>query len=121
MNRVIIILLAISLFGCSKSVDIQLAPEVQMLHSKDTKQRISLTKKDKAYIVLNEWLHENKTGWYATSGRYPGGVYIKSGDYGVQVTELKVIIYSTTSKEPKAIYIKDIKKGELSTILNFTK
>jgi hypothetical protein len=121
MKRVILLLLVMVLFGCSKSLDIRLEPEVHMVLSKDTKQKIRITEKDEAYVILNEWLLDHKTGWYATSGRYPGGVYVKSGDYGIQVTELKVVIYSTISNEPKAIYIQDIKKGELSALLNFAK
>jgi len=46
-------------------------------------------------------------------------VYIKSGVHGIQVTEQKVIIYSITNNEPKAIYIQQIEKGELSQIVNF--
>ncbi|KGJ87999.1 hypothetical protein [Thalassotalea sp. ND16A] len=121
MNRVIILLLVMGLFGCSKSLDIQLEPEVHMFLSNDTKQKIPITQKDEVYVVLNEWLHENKDGWYATSGRYPGGVYVKSGNYGIQVTESKVVIYSTVTNDPKAIYIQEINKGELSAILNFAK
>ncbi|TWX67746.1 hypothetical protein ESZ36_10520 [Colwellia demingiae] len=121
MNRVILLLLVTCLFGCSKPLDIQLEPEVHIFLSKDTKQGIPITLNDKAYLVLNEWLHENKTGWYATSGRYPGGVYIKSGKFGIQVIESKVVIYSTVGNEPKAIYIQEIEKGELSAILAFGK
>ena len=121
MNRVIILLLVLGLFGCSKSLDIQLAPEVHMFLSNDTKQKILITEKDEVYVILNEWLNANKADWYATSGNYPDGVYIKSGKYGIQVTESKVVIYSTVSNKPKAIYIQDIKKDELSAILSFAK
>jgi len=121
MNRIIILLLVVVLVSCSKSLDIQLEPEVHMFLSNDTEQRIRITQKDEVYIVLNEWLHQNRSDWYATSGRYPGGVYIKSGKYGIQVSETHVVIYSTERNEPKAIYIQDIKKGELSRIRNFGK
>ena len=119
MNRIILLLLVICLIGCSKPLDIQLEPEVQIFLNKDTEQRINITPKDEAYVILNEWLHDHKTGWYATSGRYPGGVYVKSGHYGIQVTKSNVVIYSTEGSEPKAIYIQEITKGELSAILNF--
>lgn len=117
MNRIIVLLFAIVLVSCSKPIDIQLEPEVEVFFSNDADQRIRLTKKDEVYVVLNEWLHNNRAGWYATSGRYPGGVYIKSGIYGIQVTESKVVIYST-SKKPKAIYIQDIQRGELSKVIH---
>lgn len=118
MNRIIVLVLALALMSCSKLFAIQLEPEVEVFFSNDTEQRRHLTKKDEAYVVLNEWLHKNKDNWYATSGRYPGGVYIKSGIYGIQVTELKVIIYTTTGEKPEAIYIQEIEKGELSKIRN---
>ena len=121
MNRVIILLLVMFIVSCSKSLDIQLEPEVSMFLNNDTEQRIRLTQKDEAYVVLNEWLHENRSDWHATSGRYPGGVYIKSGNYGIQVTESHVVIYSTANNETKAIYIQAVEKGELSIISNFGK
>jgi hypothetical protein len=121
MNRVILLLLVICLFSCSKPLDIQLEPEVHIFLSKDTKQGIRITPKDEVYVILNEWLADNKTGWYVTSGRYPGGIYVKSGKYGIQVIESKLVIYSTAGNEPKAIYIQEIEKGELSAIINFGK
>lgn len=121
MNRIIILLLAVVLVSCSKSLDIQLEPEVSVFLSNSTEQRIRLTQKDEAYVVLNEWLHENRSDWFVTSGRYPGGVYVKSGNYGIQVTETHVVIYSTTSNEPKAIFIQDIEKDELSRLRDFGK
>jgi len=121
MKRIIILLLVAVLVGCSESLEIQLEPEVSVFLSNDPQQRISLTRKDEAYGLLNEWLHENSSGWYATSGRYPGGVYVKSGNYGIQVTETHVVLYSATSNEPKAIYIQDIEKSELRRISDFAK
>jgi hypothetical protein len=121
MNRIIILLLVMVIVSCSKSLDIQLEPEVDLFLNNDTEQRIRLTQKDEAYVVLNEWLHENRSDWNITSGRYSGGVYVKSGNYGIQVTETKVIIYSTISNEPRAIYIQGIKKSELGRIRNFGK
>ena len=121
MNRIIILSLVMVIASCSKSLDIQLEPEVNLFLNNDTEQRIRLTQKDKAYVVLSEWLYENRSDWYVTSGRYPGGVYVKSGNYGIQVTDTQVVIYSTISKEPRAMYIQDIKKGELSRIRSFQK
>jgi len=121
MNKIIILILVMCLLGCSKVVDVQLEPEVQMFLRSDLKQRITLTQNDPAYIDLKEWLDENKSNWQTTSGRYPGGVYVQSGNYGIQVTELKVILYSTVGNEPKAIYIQEITKDELRTVFNFGK
>ena len=121
MNRIVILLLVVVLVSCSQSLDVQLEPEVILFINNDAEQPIRLTQKDEAYVALNEWLHENRSDWYATSGRYPGGVYVKSGNDGIQVTKKHVVIYSTSGHEPKAIYIQNIKKGELSKIINFEK
>jgi hypothetical protein len=121
MNKVIIVLLVMCLLGCSKVVDVQLAPEVQVFLSSDAKQEIVINKKDQAYVDLKKWLNENRANWQATSGHFPGGVYVKSGNYGIQVTELKVILYSTVSDKPKAIYIQEISKNELSAVFNVGK
>tara|TARA_B110000467_G_C18181012_1_gene400564 strand:+ start:406 stop:741 length:336 start_codon:yes stop_codon:yes gene_type:complete len=107
--------------SCSKPLDIQLEPEVHMFISNDSEKKIRLTQEDEAYVFLNTWLHENKANWFPTSGRYPDGVYIKSGAYGIQITELKVIIYTTLGSEPQAIYIQDINKGELNKIVDVEK
>ncbi|MEA1888163.1 MAG: hypothetical protein U9N50_00085 [Pseudomonadota bacterium] len=121
MSRIFIILSVLILVSCSQSLDIQLDPEVSVFLSNDSEQRIRLTPKDKEYAVLNEWLREHRSGWYVTSGRYPGGVYIKSGSYGIQITDTHVVLYSTIIPEPKAIYIQKIGKGELSGIRNIGK
>lgn len=121
MKNIVALLLVITLVGCSKIVDIQLTPEVELLSSDNAEHRIRLTQKDEAYVFLNSWLNENKADWYTTSGRYPGGVYVESGDYGIQITELKVVLYSRTRNETKAIYIQEIEKGELSLVVNLAK
>lgn len=121
LNRIFIILLMLVLVSCSESLDIQLEPEVNVFFSSNSEQRMRLTEKDKEYVDLNEWLLEHKSDWYVTSGSYPGGVFIKSGSYGIQVTQVNVVLYSTTSPEPRAIYIQQIGKGELSLIKNMSK
>jgi hypothetical protein len=54
MNRIIVLLLAMVLMSCSKSLDIQLEAEVEVFFSNDTEQKIRLTKKDEVYVALNE-------------------------------------------------------------------
>jgi len=121
MSRIFIILSVLVLVSCSESLDIQLEPEVNVFLSNDSEQKIRLTPQDKEYENLNEWLHEHRSGWYPTSGRYPGGVYIKSGDYGIQITDTHVVLYSTTYPEPRSIYIQKIGKGKLGGIRNIGK
>ena len=121
MSRIFIILSVLVLVSCSQSLDIQLEPEVNIFLSNDSEQIIRLTPKDKEYRNLNEWLREHRSDWYPTSGGYPGGVYIKSGIYGIQITETHVVLYSTTSPEPRSIYIQKIDRDELSGIRNIGK
>ena len=102
--------------GCTETVDIQLGPKVDAYLVTDSKQAISLAETDAAYIELNEWLTENRTGWHNTAGRYPGGVYLKSGADGIQVTGMNVVIYSTQGAEPKAKFIHHVGKLELSEV-----
>lgn len=113
---IFIILSVLVLVGCSQSLDIQLESEVNVYLSNDSERKILLTPQDKEYANLNEWLREHRSGWYPTSGSYPGGVYLKSGIYGIQITETHVVLYSTTYSEPRAIYIQKIGKGKLNGI-----
>ena len=121
MSKIFIILSVLVLVSCSESLDIQLESEVNVYLSNDSERKIRLTPQDKEYANLNEWLREHRSGWYPTSGRYPGGVYIKSGIYGIQITETHVVLYSTTYSEPRSIYIQKIGKGKLSGIKNIGK
>ena len=118
MNRVIVLLLVMGLVGCAQSLDIQLENEVSVFLSSDGDKQIRLTQNDKEYVELNDWLHDNRSEWYATSGRYAGGVYVKSGDYGIQVADNHVVIYLGSGSEAKAMYIQDIAKDELRGIKN---
>jgi len=121
MSRIFIILSVLVLVSCNESLDMQLEPEVRVFLNHDPEQRILLTSKDKEFVIVNEWLREHQSGWHSTSGRYPGGVYIKSGDYGIQITQTHVVLYSTTYPEPRAIYIQKVGGGELSEISNMGK
>ena len=118
MRKIFIILSVLVLVSCSESLDIQLESEVNVYLSNDSERIIRLTPQDKEYADLNEWLRENRSGWHPTSGPYPGGVYIKSGIYGIQITEAYVVIYSTTSSEPRSMYVQKIVRGKLSGIKN---
>ena len=121
MSRIFIILSVLVLVSCSESLDIQLTPEVYVFTSSVSEQKIQLTPKDKEYAALNEWLRKHRDDWHSTSGRYPGGVYIESGNYGIQVTKTHVVLYSTNIPEPKAIFIQKVAKRELSEIRNMGK
>jgi len=118
MSRIFVLLSVLLLAGCGNTFDIQLAPEVTAYVGDSNGQQIQLTKDNEAYVILDQWLRENRSNWYTTSGRYTGGVYIQSGDYGIQVTNSTVVIYSTQGPDPRAIYIQNIKKSELSSIKN---
>ena len=121
VNRIFIILSVLVLVSCSEPLDIQLDPEVYVFTSSVSEQKIQLTPKDEEYAALNEWLRKHRSDWYSTSGRFPGGVYIESGSYGIQVTETHVVLYSTNIPEPRAIFIQKIAKRELSEIRNMGK
>lgn len=121
MNRILLALSLMLLVACSESLTIHLDPEVSVLFNHDSKQNIRLTAKDKEYVSLNEWLRLNSDGWHPTSGKYPGGVYLRSGSHGIQITENHVIIYSTNSHESQAILIQKLGKNELRDILNIGK
>ena len=116
MVRIIVLLLVVGLGACSQTLDISLESEVDVFSSSDNNKQIRLIPQDEAYAELNEWLRNNRSEWYATSGRYRGGVYVKSGDHGIQITESHVVMYSTVGSEPKAMYIQDIAKNELPII-----
>ncbi|MBV1919597.1 MAG: hypothetical protein KUG73_02870 [Pseudomonadales bacterium] len=118
MTRIFMILLVLVLVGCTESLNVQLDPEEVVFFSDDSEKRVPISQKDQAYKELNKWLSEHNSGWYTTAGQYPGGVYLKSSDYGIQVTENHVVLYSTEYKDSRAIYIQNIDKGELSGIRN---
>ena len=56
------------------------------------------------------WLNENKEGWYKTSGKYRGGIYMKFGDQGLQVTTNRVVLYAIHHGEPNAVFVQNIEK-----------
>ena len=112
--RIVFIVLSIwFLASCTESQEIHLEPQVTLYFSDENRKPLSLTAVDMEYTVLNNWLAKNNADWYSTSGRYPGGVYLKSGTNGIQVTETHVILYSTSLPEPKALFIQKIEPHEL--------
>lgn len=115
-NLLLILLLSFMLIACSKAVNIELSPQVTVFISEGSDETVQLTKADPAYSALNDWLKNNQEGWYSTSGKYSGGVYLVSGERGIQVTELKVIIYTNVADRPQAIYVKEITREELADL-----
>jgi len=114
-------ILLLMLMGCSKLVDVQLDPEVTVFLSNSGGQEIQLTAKDAEYIMLQEWLEQNKAGWLSTSGKYSDGVYLTSGDYGIQVTDSKVVLYTSITDKPRAIYAQEIERSDLKALKKLEK
>ena len=102
--------------GCTETIDIQLESKVDAYVVTDSKNKISLSETDPAHAELQNWLNENNTGWHNTMGRFPGGVYIKSGKDGIQVTGMEIVIYSTTGPQPDAKYVRTVGKKELPLV-----
>ena len=118
MKRMILVLstLIFMLMGCSKPIDVQLDAEVTVFLSNGSGQKIQLTAKDAEYVLLKEWLEQNKGDWLSTSGRYPGGIYLTSGGYGIQVIDSKVVLYSNITDKPTAIYAQEIERSDLKIL-----
>lgn len=120
-NILVLSILLLMSMGCSKLVDVQLDPEVTVFLSNGGGQQIKLTAKDPEYIMLQEWLEHNKAGWLSTSGLYPGGVYLTSDNYGIQVTDSKVVLYTSITDSPRAIYAQEIERSDLKELKNLEK
>ena len=113
---VVISILVCLLMACSKAVDVQLAPTVTAYISGAGEQKLVLTAQDPAYQALNKWLSTHTDGWYSTSGKYPGGVYLVSGEQGIQVTDTKVVLYTRINKSPQATHVYEIDKKTLAEV-----
>jgi len=120
-NMLVLSVLLLMLMGCSKLVEVKLDPEVTVFLSDSARQEIQLTSKDAEYIMLQEWLAQNKAGWLSTSGQYPGGVYLTSDNYGIQVTDSKVVLYTSITDNPRAIYAQEIERSDLKELKNLKK
>lgn len=118
MKKYILVPLTLLLFlvGCSKPVDVLLDDEITVLSSSNSEKKVQLTAKDAEYILLKEWLIQHRGSWLSTSGRYPGGVYLTSGEYGIQVTDSKVILYTNIADNPTAIYAQEIERSDLKIL-----
>jgi len=119
-NILVLSILLLMLMGCSKLVDVQLDAEVTVFLSTGG-QKVQLTAENAEYIMLQEWLEQNKAGWLSTSGRYSGGVYLTSGDYGIQVTDSKVVLYTSITDKPRAIYAQEIERSDLKALKKLEK
>jgi hypothetical protein len=120
-NILVLSILLLMLMGCSKLVEVQLDPEVTVFLSDGDKQKIQLTAKDAEYIILEEWLKENKAGWLSTSGIYSGGVYLTSDNYGIQIIDSKVVLYTSITDKPRAIYAQEIERSDLKELKDLNK
>lgn len=123
MKNYLLVLLTLLLLmmGCSKSIDVQLDPELTVFVSAGSDKTIQLTKQDTEYKILNEWLRVNKSTWLPTSGRYAGGIYLTSGNYGIQVIDTKVVLYSSITDNPTAIYAQEIERSDLRALKDLAK
>lgn len=104
------------LASCSKVPDIALTPELTIFYSDDSEKRVTLTQEDEAYQELDDWLRDNQSDWISTSGHFPSGIYIVSGDYGIQITKLHVVLYLSNRKNTKASFIQNLGANELRKI-----
>ena len=104
------------LTACSKTIDISLEPKVKVFFSDNKEKTITLKTGDEAYDLLDSWLKSHQGGWLTASGQFAGGVYILSGEYGIQITEAKVIIYAAKGSKPMALYAQQITRSELKLL-----
>lgn len=104
------------LMGCSKFVEMSLAPEVTVFISGANEKSFKLSDQDEAHKALSYWLATHQDGWYSTSGKFPGGVYLVSGTEGIQVTENKVVIYTNVNSDPQATHVYEIDKNDLKIV-----
>ena len=109
-------MLALLLIGCGKSVEVPLDPEVVVFLSAGSTETVRLTEDDAEYAILKAWLEQHQTSWLSTSGRYAGGIYLTSGQYGIQVTDSKVVLYANITDNPTAIYAQEIARSDLKTL-----
>jgi hypothetical protein len=120
-NILVLSTLLLMLMGCSKLVDVQLDPEVTVFLSNSGGQQIELTEEDAEYIILQEWLEQNKADWLSTSGKYSDGVYLTSGNFGIQITDSKVVLYTSITDKPRAIYAQEIERSDLKELKSLKK
>jgi len=116
MKRYFFLLSVLFLVSCSDVVDVTLTPTVDVYVSPSKTPVATLSAEAPQYQQLNMWLANNNDSWMVTSGRYEGGVYLHAGDIGIQVRKRHVVLYDTTGKTLRAIYIQPFTADELAAI-----
>ncbi len=104
------------LVACTQSVNVKLDPEVTVFLSDASDKTMRLSEQNSEYVLLKEWLVTHKDNWLTTSGKYSGGVYLTSGEFGIQVTDSKVVLYTDITTTPTAIYAQEIERSELKSL-----
>ena len=74
-----------------------------------------ISPQSKAYVMLNEWIKSNKSGWESTPARYQArtSLYQKNFQLLYLVTADAVVISFKDEEGKQQQYIKSITKGEL--------
>ncbi len=116
MKQILILLVVLLLTACTQQVELQLAPKVKVHVSQDSDVVLELSEEAPAYQALNQWLADHKDDWMTTNGRYPGGVYVQSGETGIQVTNQFVILYSRKNGKLEANYIQEKTRATLAVV-----
>jgi len=114
-------LMLLTVMGCTKTVQVQLDNEVTVYLNANSKATIVLSPENTEYLLLKTWLAEHKDDWLSTSGRYSGGIYLTSDNYGIQITDSKVVLYTNITEKPTAIYAQEIERIELKALKDLGK
>lgn len=121
MRNVLLLLVIFVLSACTQTLDLQLASEVTVYRSDDRANPLTLTAKDSEYALFNHWLNEHRSEWHPTKGRFRGGIFMKSGKDGIQVTKSEVILYASRDGKMEATHAAQIGPNELQPIKDIGK
>lgn len=121
MIRVLFLCSVLFMVGCTSAVEVQLEPELTVFLTNDQNNTVSLSNTDEAYQELQSWLRENRDDWYITTGSFAGGVYVQTGEQGIQVTRSQVVFYSKVGDSISATHVQAISGGELRSVKTLTK
>lgn len=113
MRKALLVMAVLALVACTQTLDLQLAPEVTVYLSDDRENPITLTPESSEYVLFNTWLREHQSDWHPTKGRFRGGIFIKSGKDGIQVTKSEVILYASRGGKMEATHAAQIGPNEL--------